>query len=365
MRSEARRLGPVERLLHIKAMPAAQGLSDESLMALATHALEHEFRAGERLHAGEHAPSFCYILTSGRVRVTLNGVTLYEVGSLGVVGALEVCASVVGTLEATALEGGLALKISRETLLGIYEDHFSVMHAAVRGIAEMLLAAPWDQITAEAITPIAESSSMHGNVLGRLADLVTAFPKARADSLLRLALAMENVDVPDGTVLWEIGEPAHHMLFVLRGAVGCELAPLPEVLEEQITIGSETKAHASALARPIPASFLDASAAQARKTTAGNGTSAGSQATAVKPKAPAVVLEDSGFRASAGMRVGLFESLAERPRWHRAVAVGQLAALRLPVERLLTRMEDDFEFASAILAGLANNLLTVLRKKGG
>jgi CRP-like cAMP-binding protein len=298
MRSEARRLGPVERLLHIKAMPAAQGLSDESLMALATHALEHEFRAGERLHAGEHAPPFCYILTSGRVRVTLNGVTLYEVGSLGVVGALEVCASVDGTLEATALEGGLALKISRETLLGIYEDHFSVMHAAVRGIAELLLAAPWDQITAEAITPIAESSSMHGNVLGRLADLVAAFPKARADSLLRLALAMENVDVPDGTVLWEVGEPANHTLFVLRGSVGCEL-------------------------------------------------------------------QDSGFRAMTGMRVGLFECLAERPRWHRAVAVGELTALRLPVERLLTRMEDDFEFASAILAGLANNLLTVLRKKGG
>jgi CRP-like cAMP-binding protein len=298
MRSEARRLGPVERLLHIKAMPAAQGLSDESLMALATHALEHEFRAGERLHSGEHAPAFCYILTSGRVRVTLNGVTLYEVGSLGVVGALEVCASVDGTLEATALEGGLALKISRETLLSIYEDHFSVMHAALRGMAELLLAAPWEQITGEAITPIAEGSSMHGNVLGRLADLVTLFPKARADSLLRLALAMEKVDVPDGELLWEVGDPADHMLFVLRGSVGCEL-------------------------------------------------------------------RDSSFRAPPGTRVGMFESLAERPRWHRAVAVGELSALRLPAERLLTRMEDDFELASAVLAGLANTLLTVLRKKGG
>ena len=296
MRSEARRLGPVERLLHIKAMPAAQGLSDESLMALATHALEYDFKTGERLHSGEHAPPHCYILTSGRVRVTLNGDTLYEVGSLEVVGALEVFARVNGTLEATALEGGLALKISKEILLGIYEDHFSVMHAAVRGSAELLLAEPWDQIIGDAVTPIAEGSSMHGNVLGRLADLVAAFPKARADSLLRLALAMEKVDVPDGEVLWEIGDPADHMLFVLHGAVGCELA-------------------------------------------------------------------DSGFRGTAGSRVGVLESLAERPRWHRAVAAGELSALRLPVERLIARMEDDFELASEVLSGLASTLLTVLQKK--
>jgi hypothetical protein len=71
--------------------------------------------------------------------------------------------------------------------------------------------------------------------------------------------------------------------------LGAGLALLPEVLEEQITIGPETEAHASALARPTPACFLDASDAQARKTTAGNGTSAGSQKTAVKRKNPAVV----------------------------------------------------------------------------
>jgi hypothetical protein len=83
-----------------------------------------------------------------------------------------------------------------------------------------------------------------------------------------------------GLVQTQLGRNAHSLLLRL----------LPEVLEEQITIGPETEAHASALARPTPACFLDASDALARKTTAGNGTSARGQETAVKLKTPAVVL---------------------------------------------------------------------------
>jgi CRP-like cAMP-binding protein len=300
MRAEERRVGRLERLLHLRRVPIFGSLPPEELGLVAEQGRSRRFGRGEALMRRGEPIAAVFVVLEGRVRLTRDGKELGQATAGSGVGGLGFLARDEAGLDAVAESETLVFELDTDTLSEILEDRFAVLRHLLRETSRQLIAL-WHDAPREclgAAPPVSVPGSSRGlDLVERMLFLRKALPFLRpsAAALSDLARNLVEVEFEPGVVLWRSGEPARQVLMILGGAISCS-APIPDFD-----------------LRPVP-----------------------------------------------GFALGGLEAVAGTARWFDATCSGRVVALSGDVEMLYDLFEDKTDVALAYLAQIARHQLRVL-----
>jgi len=243
-----------------------------------------------------------HMLTDGAVALSRDGGSLGELAAPQTLGFLGILARQEGPYDATAKSEVRAFELETDTLLELFEDHFELLSATLRYLAERLY---FDmlELPQEALG-IAKVEV--GSIPDRPLDIVervqflrttSGLTSASVNALAVMGRQMEELRVPAGTSFWDVGDTADGVLFLLAGSVLCRTAD-----------GRE-------------------------------------------------------FRYGSGTGAGGVESLADKPRWYSAIAENDVVALRGNTADLLDLFENHFRMAMDFTSMLARAELGLLARR--
>jgi len=300
MRAEERRVGRLERLLHLRKVPIFGTLPPEELGLVAEQGRSRRFRRGEALLRRGEPIAAVVVVLEGRVHLSRDGRDLgYATAGSGV-GGLGFLARDEAGIDAVSESDTLAFELDTDALGEILEDRFAVLRHLLRETSRQLIAL-WQSAPRECLVaaePVSAPGFSRGlDLVERMLFLRQALPflGRSAAALSDLARNLVEVEFEPGVVLWRRGEPARQVLMIVGGMVSCS-APIP---------GFEL--------RPRP-----------------------------------------------GFALGGLEAVAGTPRWFDATCSGRVVALSGDVEMLYDLFEDSAEVALAYLAQIARHQLRVL-----
>ncbi|PYQ22388.1 MAG: hypothetical protein DMF81_12315 [Acidobacteria bacterium] len=297
--------GTVERLLALKRMPMLAGLPAEELSVVAEHARERFFPKGSVLLREGEPISALHVLLDGKVHLSRRGRVLGHVTADGAVGGAAMLARDSDGLQAVAETDTLALELEADAVLEIFEDHFPILHHALREncrtLIDLMGRLP-GELYAQAFPPTAAAAGPASDLdlVDRIVFLrqVSPFNRSSVNALAQLSRGLAEASFPAGTPLWEEGDSSGSVLLVVRG------------------------------------------------TAAGNARDGAAR-----------------WNAGPGAAMGAVESMAERPRWYSVTAATPLTALHGPMEALIDVFEDNFEMAMDYLAVIARWQIRVLEMR--
>jgi CRP-like cAMP-binding protein len=291
-----------EKMLHIRQIPVGAMLPPPVLRVIAAHLQERRFAAGTRLMRRGEPIDGLHMLIDGGVTLTREGTSLGDLDAPQTLGFLGILARQDGPYDAIAKGEVRALELETDTLLELFEDHFELLAATLRYLAERLyfdmLELPEEAL---GIPP-----SELGPVPDRPLDLVervmflrtsSGLTEASINALAVMARQMDEIRVSAGESFWKVGDPAEGVFFVLKGTVHCKTAD-----------GRE-------------------------------------------------------FRYGPGTGAGGVESLAGKERWYAATAETDVVGLRGRSHQLMDIFENQFRMAMDFAAMLARALIGMLARK--
>ena len=291
-----------ERMLHIRQIPVGAMLPAPVLRVIAAHLRERTFPRGSFLMKSGEPIDGLHMLIDGGVTLTRAGTALGELDAPQTLGFLGILARQDGPYDATAKSDVRAFELETDTLLELFEDHFELLSATLRYLAERLYF-DFQELPAEAL---GMAPTDLGPVPDRPLDLVervmflrsvSGFQAASVNALALMARQMEQVRVAAGGSVWNVGDVSEGALFVVRGTIRCT-APDGRV-----------------------------------------------------------------FRYGSGTGVGGIESLADKPRWYAAEAETDIVALRGNTPQLLDILENQFRMAMDFTAMLARAEIGLLARR--
>ncbi len=222
-------VGPWERVLYLRTVPALRGLASAELVRVAQFARERHFPKGAfLLEKGKRAEAF-HVVVEGLVRVRRPWGD-QTIGPRDVVGFLHLLARTEGGLEARADSEVLTLEFDADVQMDLCEEHFSILLTYARFLSRSLLQAsdappPW--APAPVVRPVAPRQGPE--LVERILALYRseAFCNCSLDALAELARHLSEVQFPGGGTVWKAGERSDWFLLMESGAVGVPLeAPL-------------------------------------------------------------------------------------------------------------------------------------------
>lgn len=306
MHDNPRAVAPLERLLHLKRLPALANLPSAQLAAIAEYATERFFPKGSPVHREGEPIGAVYFVVEGEIVVRRRGKEVDHVGPGSVLGGLGLFARDTEGVEATAVADTFTLELDADAIIEILEDHFLVLLHVVqdssRRLIDLVVSLGLDPGEgAPALEPLPESRP-DLDLVERIFHLrrIPLFQKGNINALAELSRGLTQVRFPPRTLLWRAGEPAQSIFLILSGTVGVRVA------------------------------------------------SAG-----------------PGFRVGPGFPLGALEAVAEAPRWYDAATETAVVALQGSEEGLLDLFEDNFEIAMDYLAIIAQTILRILAARGG
>jgi len=304
MSERMRFVGPLDRALFLRTLPFFARLSISDLAVLAHHLRERFFKKGSVvLRLGEPVGAM-YIVVEGSLR-TSGGERTGEavLGPEQSVGFLSFLSRSQEGVQAIAEVDTLTLEFDSDTLLDVYEDHFPILHHAIRTIATRTLQTRMQTpggaffgTREPALTPAPRALDL----IERITFIRdgSVFQNANLDTVARMARTLREVRVDAGTLLWNSGDRADFTLLIVSGVVRCALDDGARV-----------------------------------------------------------------FRCGASYPLGNLESIALYPRWYDAVAETPLVALRAETESFFDILEDHFEIAMSLAGAMASGLIQILRQE--
>ena len=294
-------VGPVERILYLKKLPALAGLPTADLAAIAELQIDRPVRAGEvLLKSGEEARGVYFVL-EGAIDCHRRGRFVGRVGPGGGLGGLVLFAQDREGVQAVAATDGRVLELDGEALLDVFEDRFRVLHHVLRGTCRQLLdlvirakAQPFQSLASVAPP---KDATKDLDLVERIFFLrsMVPFKRSSINALAELSRTTTQVSFHAGTVLWKSGEVGSTAYIVLDGTVAGRVAESGVV-----------------------------------------------------------------FRAGPGTPLGASEMMAELPRWYDATAETAVVALQGSTEALLDVFEDNYEMAREYLALWARAVLAIM-----
>lgn len=303
MQTDARFVGPVERLLYLRTLPAIGQLPPSELAAIAHYTRERLFRKGSLLlREGEPARAV-YFLVDGRASLRRAGRTLRQIEAPFAVGFLPVLARDPNGMEVRAEVDTVALELGADELLDAFEDNFSLLETGVRQLSRQLVEA---QRELEAAGALERDEPIETAYPERELDLVQRlvlmrqtgpYRECSLDPLVEIARRAVEVRFEPGDVLWRGGEPSSWGMHIVHGVVRC--------------VGTEPPRR---------------------------------------------------FRLGPGSVVGYIETYGGLPRGYEATAETRVVGLRGDVEVFFDTLEDNFELGIAFVGFLAR-LLTRLYER--
>ncbi len=304
MSDQMRFVGPLDRALFLKTLPFFTRLPISHLAVLAHHLRERFFKKGSVvLRQGEPVGAM-YIIVEGSLR-TVGAERAQEtvLGPEQSVGFLSFLSRSQEGVQSIAEVDTLTLELDTDVLLDVYEDHFPILHHAIRTIATRTLQARM-QTPAGAFfgerEPAAPPSGRSLDLVERISFIRngSVFQRANLDTVAQMARVLREVRVDAGTPLWNSGDRADSTLLIVSGTARCALDDGARV-----------------------------------------------------------------FHCGPSYPLGNLESIALYPRWYDAVAETPLVALRAETEAFFDILEDHFEIAMSLVGGMASGLIQILRQE--
>jgi hypothetical protein len=199
---------PLDRVLALALIPELANLHPDDLAALAE-------RAEEQPSFAEDVCAVRFVL-SGRVEA---GPSRRAIAAPAIVGAVETMAGVAFAVRAVDTDVRV-LSVERRALLWVMSDVFETRLAMLRHTAARWLAA--EELEAEPRSNDGGSPpSLDGSVSLASRILLLSdceiFRALRVHTLGRVALAMEELELPAGSILWEPGARASHCYAIVEG----------------------------------------------------------------------------------------------------------------------------------------------------
>lgn len=291
-------VGPLDRVLYLRTLPAMDRLSAGHLAAIAAHAQEQFFPRGSTVIGAGLAPNAFYIVVDGSVALKGAGRSDVLVGPGESIGLLPLLAGSAPGYEATAMENTLTLRLDWEDHLDVCEWNFPIVEHYLQFVSQQMIdhlrERPDLLLATAGRTRAMPAVSRRLNSAERfLALTCTAiFPAESPDAVNELARHVGETEFPQGAVVWRQGEEADHFLIILQGELECR--------------GIE-----------------------------------GRQPVALGP----------------ALTAGMQEAIAAEPRWAEFAAVRAVRALRVDTAALYDILEDHFDMAIDFLALRAGELL--------
>jgi len=297
-------VGPLERALYLKTLPALEGLGSSEIAALAEHAIEKRYRRGARvLRSGESVPAF-HVVVDGKLRVeSPKDPNPTEAGPRETAGLLSLLARLEDGIDARAIEDTLTLSVEADVVFDLLEDNFATFLQLVRYLALRTLEERREIPEGELLAPASDMETDKERDLTLIDRLLyvrrpgSVFESSSLAALADMVAMAHEVRFRAGTTLWNSGDRSEVAYIIVRGIVLC--------------------------------------------TTQGTLTP---------------------FRCGPGYPLGNLERLCGEPRWYTAVTETDFLALRSDLDSFLDVLEDHPDMAKDYLAGMARNLINILRK---
>jgi CRP-like cAMP-binding protein len=299
MTVEVRTLGPLEHILHLKALPMLRDLPPAELAQLAQHANERYFRRGAVLYRpGERVASF-HVVVDGQVRVQGGEYGDAMVAAREPLGWLSLLARDDAGLAAEAVTDTTTLEIEAERLLDVFEDQFTILLHQIRDLGRRTLQLRSRIVPGTYLAP-GEGRALDidpSRELGLVERLLYirggALSHVNMDAMVTLARQAELVRFDAGATIWRRGDASGFICALIHGRVRCDV-------------------------------------------------------------------EQGAFFCGPGYPLGNLESLCGEARWYDAVAVTPVVAMRNETAAFFDLLEDHFDMAMGYVATQANGLIARL-----
>lgn len=286
-------VGPLDRVLYLRTLPALERLPAADLAAIASHAREEFHPRGAPVVRAQESPTAFHIVVEGRVAVRLRGVAQPDAVPGESVGLLALLARLSAGLEVTAVEDTLLLRIDADDHLELCARHFPIVEQYLRYLAHR--AGEQGRAVHEPVGAWSAPETERAlDVVERMVALwrTGVFPRSAPDAVGELARHVSESVCPAGRSLWNAGDPADDFVTILHGG-------------------------ATAMSREM----------------------------------------GDAVRVQPGDTVGLADALGTGHRMHTVTADTDLRVLRIGIAPLLDIMEDHHDLALDFLALRASEVL--------
>lgn len=215
----------LERILYLKKLPIFSLLPNDSLAALAEMLRERAFPKDAVIQReGESVTRIQFIL-DGQIRASRRGVPMPGAGPGTPMGALAVLARDPQGYLGIADVDTFTLELESDALLEVCEDHFAIVHRALQYLSRWAISVqqrlgPEQRASAPPITRLASGEL---DFVERIFFLrqITPFARGSINALAELSRGLTEVHFDAGIPLWAEGDPAHYVLLIADGRVGC------------------------------------------------------------------------------------------------------------------------------------------------
>jgi CRP-like cAMP-binding protein len=292
-----------EKMLHIRQIPVGAMLPAPVLRVIAAHLRERTFAKGSLLMRRGEPIDALQMLTEGGVLLSSEGAVHDQIDAPQTLGFLGILARNDGPYDAVAKGEVRTFELETDTLLELFEDHFELLAATLRYLAERLYFDMKDLPMQALGQPPADLGPVPDDRPFDLVERVmflrttSGLTAASVNALAVMARQMEEVRVKPGTKFWSAGDPSSEVLFIVKGSVRCTTAD-----------GRE-------------------------------------------------------FRYGAGTGAGGIEALADKPRWYGVSAETDLVALLGRNDQLMDIFENQYRMAMDFMAMLARAQIGLLARR--
>jgi CRP-like cAMP-binding protein len=298
-----RLVGPLERALYLKTLPAFEGLGSAEIAAFAEHAIECRYRRGATvLKAGEPVTAFHVVVDGKLLTETPKDSQPAEAGPRATAGLLSLLARSTKGIKAIAIEDTLTLSLEADVVFDLLEDNFAIFLQFLRYLARRTLEERMDTPEWELLAPAQDEAPVQKDltIIDRLLYVKrpgTVFEHSSLAAVADMVAMTHELRFPAGTTLWTSGDRSDEAFIIVGGIVLCTIQ------------GTLTP-----------------------------------------------------FRCGPGYPLGNLERLCGEPRWYTAVTETEVVALRSDLDPFLDVLEDYPDMAKDLLIGMARNLIRILRE---
>jgi CRP-like cAMP-binding protein len=215
-----------QRMLFLSRIPVAAMVAPSVLRAIAAHLAPRTFAPGELVMREGEPVDAMVLLVDGGLALERGGAAIGELAAPQTIGFLGILARQLSPYDAVAKGEVRGYELETDTLLELLEDHFTLLVATIRYLAERLYL-DFQELPADALG----FPPLDLGVIGdRRIDLVervllmrkmSAFATANVNALAAMVRGMEEHRAPAFTRLWGVGDAPDRALFLLEGTLAC------------------------------------------------------------------------------------------------------------------------------------------------
>lgn len=225
--SNSQEMDRFQRFLFLRTMPAFSEIPQEVAQVVAANTRPRSFAKGEHLYrSGVPAVEIQYIVR-GECEIVRNGKPVRRLGPRTVVGGISALAGEEQGYDCIALQDMQTLAIKVEDSQEIFEDHFVFLKRVLRGTAREVLESRRKLGERAGFGPVSEPFAFPDrpfDLVERMAFLrkTFSFGDSEIDAIADLARAVQEVHLPKGEILWNVGDRSTYFLLPLRGVIDCK-----------------------------------------------------------------------------------------------------------------------------------------------